>query len=142
MRLALFAVVALAGCTTVEVRPIPNDAKIAKVCIEENPKVLVGDFVTVLSDGLARHGIGSEVYKGSRPAQCEYRLWYTATRNWDLSPYLSHAELRLDRNGQIIASATYHLTGGGGFDLTKWAGTKSKMDPVIDELVTGKKPPQ
>lgn len=54
-----------------------------------------------------------------------------------MKPYLSHAELQLHRAGQQVASAEYHLRGKGGFSLTKWAGTKSKMDPVIDELLAG-----
>lgn len=143
MRIAVaIGALVVAGCTTVEVRPIPSDAKISKVCIEENAAVAVDDFLTTIVDGLARNGVQSEIYQGTRPDRCEYRLWYTATRRWDFTPYLAHAELRLDRGGSIIATATYHLTGGGGFDLSKWAGTKSKMDPVIDELITGKKPPK
>lgn len=31
-----------------------------------------------------------------------------------------------------------HLVGKGGLSLTKWASTKSKMDPVIDELLKGR----
>lgn len=139
-RLGLLMLIAAGGCTTVQVRPIPQDTQITKICIEENARVAVSDFVTVLVDGLARNGITSEVYKDSRPERCEYRLWYTATRKWDVTPYLDHAELRLDRHGQIIATATFHLTGGGGLDPNKWASTKTKMDPVIDELTTGKKP--
>jgi hypothetical protein len=52
-----------------------------------------------------------------------------------MKPYLSHAELRLLRAGTEIASAEYHLRAKGGFSVTKWAGTRSKMDPVIDELL-------
>ncbi len=53
-----------------------------------------------------------------------------------MTPYLSHADLRLLRSGQEIANAQYHFRAKGGFALTKWAGTKSKMDPVIDELLS------
>lgn len=52
-----------------------------------------------------------------------------------MSPYLSHAELRLEKGGHRIAYAEYHLRGKGGLSLSKWQGTKTKMDPVIDQLL-------
>lgn len=105
------------------------------VCIQDNPKVAVQDFVTIVRDGFDRHGISTEVIAGSAPERCEYLLTYTALRSWDFSPYLSHAELRIERGGRQVAYAEYHLKGKGGLALNKWASTKSKMDPVIDELL-------
>ena len=64
-------------------------------------------------------------------------LTYTALRAWDFSPYLSRAELRLEKNGMKVAEAEYHLRGKGGYSLMKWEGTKSKMDPVIEQLLKG-----
>ena len=55
-------------------------------------------------------------------------------RSWDFVTYLSHAELRIEREGRQVAFAEYHLIGKGGLSLMKWASTKEKMDPVIDEL--------
>ncbi len=62
---------------------------------------------------------------------------YTPLRSWDFKPYLSHAEIRITEHGRLVASATYHLNGKGGFDMGKWRGTKAKMDPVMDELLAG-----
>jgi len=106
-----------------------------KVCIRDNPRVQVSDFVNVVRDGFDRHAIATEVIYGQMPEKCEYVLTYTALRSWDFSPYLSHAELRIEKDGRQIGYAEYHLKGGGGFSLTKWAGTRSKMDPVIDEFL-------
>jgi len=39
--------------------------------------------------------------------------------------------LKLDMQSTI-------LKGAGGFSLMKWQGTKTKMDPVIDELLSGR----
>ena len=125
----------LSACTSVEVRPPDPALAIKHVCIQENPKVIVRDFVPVVRDGLDRHGISTEVYSGTKPANCEYVLTYTALRSWDFAPYLSHAELRLERDGRQVAYAEYHLVGKGGFSLMKWQGTKAKIDPVIDELL-------
>jgi len=36
-----------------------------------------------------------------------------------------------------IGYAEYHLIGGGGLSLMKWQSTKTKMGPVIDEMLNG-----
>ncbi|WP_293372005.1 Sbal_3080 family lipoprotein [Nevskia sp.] len=128
-------VVALAGCTSVKVRPLAAEAAVKHVCIQDNPKVTVPDFVTIVRDGFDRHGLSTEIVTGTPPKNCETLLTYTALRSWDVVTYLSHAELRLERGGRQIGYAEYHLKGGGGFALNKWASTKSKMDPVIDQLL-------
>jgi hypothetical protein len=123
-----------AGCTTVNVRPMTADHKPTYVCIRENPKVKVDDFVQVVTEGFQRHGVTTQVFSGDTPKNCEYILNYTALRSWDLTPYLSHAELRLTKDEEEVAYGEFHLEGGGGFALTKFRGTKEKMDPVIDQL--------
>ena len=124
-----------AACTSVTVRPVAQGVKLDRVCIQENAKVLVADFITVVRDGLDRHGIASEVFTGAQPSNCDAVLTYTALRSWDLKPYLSHAELRLERDGRQIAFAEYHLKGKGGYSMMKWQGTKKKLDPVLDQLL-------
>lgn len=125
----------LSGCTSINVRPVSSVDSLQHVCIEENPKVIIDEFVPILRKGFDRHGISTEVYSGLAPEQCETILTYTALRSWDFAPYLSHAELNLNKNGQSIASAEYHLRGKGGFSLFKWQGVEKKMTPVIDELL-------
>ena len=137
-RIAVVTLSLLVGaCTSVKVQSVDASIPLLHVCIQRNYRVEVSDFLPVLLQGFERHGIGTEVYNGDRPRRCEYVLTYTALRSWDMKPYLSHAELHLLRAGQEVASAEYHLRAKGGFALTKWAGTQSKMDPVIDELLAG-----
>jgi hypothetical protein len=126
-----------AACTSVKVQSVDTSLPLLHVCIQRNHAVEVSDFLPVLQEGFERHGIGTEIYNGNRPRRCEYVLTYTALRSWDVKTYLSHAELRLLRAGQQIAFAEYHLRVKGGLSLMKFAGTKSKMDPVIDELLAG-----
>jgi hypothetical protein len=134
--LSVICCIVFSACTSVTVRRPDANFVIKNVCIQENPKVWVSDFLPVLKDGFARHGIATTVNSGTtKPAGCEYVLTYTALQSWDFVPYLSHAELWLERDGQQIGYAEYHLVGKGGFDLTKWEGTKTKMDPVLDELL-------
>ncbi|HXJ36523.1 MAG TPA: Sbal_3080 family lipoprotein [Candidatus Eisenbacteria bacterium] len=138
----LLAIAALlSACTSVKVKPVDPSMGVKHVCIENNPKVVVGDFLPVVRDGFTRHGITTEVYSPNAPAVpdgCQLILKYTALQSWDLTTYLSHAELTLQTpDGTQVASAEYHLVGKGGYALTKFQGTKTKMDPVIDELLKG-----
>jgi hypothetical protein len=132
---ATLAFIAISGCTSTVVRPPSANIKMDFVCIQENAKVRVSDFLPVLRDGLDRHGIGSKVYSGEVPADCEYTVTYTARQSWDFTTYLSHAEIRIEKAGKQVAYAEYHLNGKGGLALTKWASVKSKMDPVLDEML-------
>jgi len=131
---ALLTLGLLTGCTAVQVTPLQSVAE--DVCIEENSKVLVEDFVPVLQAGFARHGINTQVHRSITRGQCSHIVTYTARRSWDGVPYLSSAEIKvLDAQRRTLASADYHLRGKGGLSLMKWQGTKTKMDPVIDQLL-------
>jgi hypothetical protein len=137
-RIAVVAAAFLAGaCTSVRVRPVDAAANMKHVCIAENPKVIVPEFLATVRAGFDRHGISTEVYAGDVPASCEFVLTYTALRSWDMAPYLSHAELKLESEGREVAAAEYHLNAKGGFSLMKWQSVKTKMDPVIDQLLAG-----
>lgn len=132
----LLAAMVLGGCTSTQVTPLK--AADNQMCIEENPKVQVSDFVPVLQEGFARHGITTELYSKIPREQCPYVVTYTARRSWDVTPYLSTAEITiLGPRRQVLAKANYHLRGKGGLSLMKWQGTKTKIDPVIDELLAG-----
>lgn len=133
---AIAAALVLSGCTAVTVKPVDPSAKIQHVCIKDNPKVIVEDFVSVVEAALERHMISSEIYEGrTAPAHCEYVMTYTARQSWDFNTYLTHAELHIERSGQPFASAIFHLKNNGGLSLAKWGSTKSKMDPVVDQLL-------
>ena len=134
-RALLLVCVLVDACTSIQVQPLGGAEAAKHVCIQDNPKVIVSDFVQVLKDGFARHGISTEVYSGPKPEGCDLVLTYTARQSWDFTPYLSEAELSLERDGQQVAHAQYHLKGKGGYSPKKWQGTKTKMDPVIDQLL-------
>lgn len=123
------------SCTSITVDPVPASEGLRRVCIERNPKVEVRDFLEVVQAGFQRHGIETRLFDGPTPPDCEFVLRYTALRSWDVVVYLSHAELHLERGGQPVARAIYHLRGKGGYSFDKYGGTKEKMDPVIEELL-------
>ena len=103
----------IGACTSVSVKPLNPTLGVSHVCIKENSKVAVSDFVNVIRDGFDRHGITTQVFEGPTPSGCDYILTYTALRSWDFAPYLSHAELRIERNYRQVAFAEYHLNGKG-----------------------------
>ena len=133
--LLLCAAFLINGCTTINVKKIDRaSTPITLLCIEENPKVLVGDLLSFLETSFQRHGIKTAVYReNSVPASCEYSLWYTALRGWDLATYLRSAELRIRRGAETVAIASYRH--GGGFALNKWESTETKLTPLVEELL-------
>lgn len=132
--IALLAIIALlGGCTTTSVSKI-DVAKypVKSICIEENAAVAVSDLLPFLEKSIQERGISSSVYRGMAPEKCEYTLWYTAFRGWDIVPFMNRAEFRIRRGSQTIASANY--SHGGGLALTKFASTEEKLTPVMNEL--------
>jgi hypothetical protein len=126
---------ALAGCTSLDVRPIPASAKLDQVCIRFNSEVNVDDIVNVIQDDFASHRVQSVVFKAEKPSTCQFTADYTADRWWDMATYLVDAKITVDKDNIIVGSGHYHLNGHGGLSLAKWAGTHSKFDPVMDEML-------
>lgn len=142
----VIAAVSCSACTAVNVRSVDQARhRPQHVCIQENSKVIIGDFLDVVRTHVERHGLTTEVYRTDRtPAQCEYTLTYTARQSWDFSPYLSVALIELRRGSELVSRGDYRLRGKGGLSLMKWQGTEAKIGPVIDEMfgtLTGVVPP-
>ena len=133
---ALF--VALAGllaCTTVEVDPVPASGyPMSQLCIERNPVVVVEDLLDVIERGVARHGIEPRVVDAPVPPECDYTLWYTARRRWDIRPVLGYVELRVRYRGETIGTASW--VARPSLSLFKWQSTEAKLGPVLDRLLS------
>ena len=133
----LCAVVALgftSACTTIAVYPVDAQKHpMELVCIEDNPQVAIGDFLIIIQNEFMRHGILTEVYEDEPPKDCEYLMTYTARRSWDLVSFMATAYLKIDKGPRNVASASYKHS--GGFGLSKYASTESKMKRVINELL-------
>jgi len=99
--------------------------------------VKVRDFVDVITSCLNDHGIISQVYKDNiDDKQCVYTLTYTARRSWDMVPYLTLAKIYIHKKDELVAQASYRHRGGSfSWAFNKWAGTESKMKPVMEELL-------
>lgn len=123
------------GCVSSKVVPIPGAFEMNHVAIEKNDKVIVSDLLGVIRDRFDKHGITTEIIKPYDKENHEYIMTYVGYKKWDFVSYLRHAEIRIRKNGKLIGDCEYHLFGGGGFDLRKFYSTKTKMTPVIDELL-------
>ncbi len=132
---AVTAALTICSCTSVNVQPMNSSLQPDRICIEENPKVIVDDFLSVVRNRIEYHGIDTVVFENVIPEECNYTMTYTAFKTWDISTYLHHAELRLEHHGRRVGYAEYHLNGKGGLSLMKWQSTKTKMDPVVDQLL-------
>ena len=135
-KVILFICIFMTGYTAIDVKQVESSHRLDRGCIEDNPKVIVADFVSTVEDVFHDHGITTEVYSGTIPNSCNFKLTYTALRSWGFSPYLSHAELRLFKGRERIGYAEYHLKGKGGFALNTWASVESKMTPLVNQLLT------
>lgn len=135
-KLPLIGILAwLSACTAAQVTPLDDELQVEHVCIQRNAAVIRGDLLPTIIKGFDRHGISTEVFEGSRPADCEFIVTYTGTQTWDLAMVLKDAEVWIHKEREQVAYGQYHLKGGGGFSLTKWQGAEKKILPVMDALL-------
>ncbi len=129
----MFAALLVTACTTVDVSPVPAAGyPMTEICIERNPAVVIEDFLPVVEQAVARHGIAARVLDAPLPADCAYTLWYTARRRWDIWPRLGYAELRVRFHGETIGTASY--LSEPSLSPFKWRSTETMIAPVVDAL--------
>jgi len=134
--LLLWAIL-IVGCATTNVRKIDRATNpVTILCIEENPKVWVKEFLPFIEKSFQNYGIKTVVYQ-EVPGTCEYALSYTAFQRWDFVPFVYLAEVRIRRGAENIAMGRYNLNlnQGAGLAFNKWASIETKMTPVIEELL-------
>ena len=136
--LVCFGLVVLCGCNSYNVKSLPYDAELKDVVVVDNPKVIVNDFVDVMTDEFNSRKIRiRRVPQSYTVKPNEYVLRYDARQSWDFSPYLSDATIRISKDEMTVAKGKYHHAGGSAsFDFfTKWRGTEWKMKELYDELL-------
>lgn len=139
-RVLIIAILAsiISGCATTSVKQESRfDASpIKKICIENNPKVIVQNFEEIIVDRLQTHNIDTEVFiKGKKPEGCEFVLKYTAYQKWDFTMVMTKADLDLYKNNNKISSANYSLKMGGFLNPTKYKSNMEKLNPLVDQLI-------
>ena len=140
----IFLIVAmLCGCNTYNVKSLPYDPALKDVVVVHNPKVIVKDFVDVMTDELNARKIkvrnAPQDYVGMPN---EYIVHYDARQSWDFSLYLSDASIRIIKDGMTVGKGRYHHTGGSAsLDIfTKWRGTEWKMKDLYEDLLKNYQP--
>ncbi len=121
------------SCTAIEVDPLP--AGIRDVAIVQNDQVMVDDFVPVMRAALEGRGIRTRVVAAESEGGGGVVATYTGLRSWDLTPYLSTADVWFRRDGSQIGHLHYHLVGKGGLSLAKWESTEVKLAAAYAELL-------
>ena len=127
----------LAGCTSIDVFPLPYDAQAKEIKLMDNPDVIVRDFVPVMNKHFSEHGITlTRAPENTTIGENEYVIRYSAKRSWFVAPYLSTAYVKVYKGSRIVAEGNYELI-GRFFCLSpyKWQGVETKMKPLYDELL-------
>lgn len=129
----LLATVFLASCAinqNVEPADISNDAV---VCIVENPDVREG-FLAELKKVLDEKHINYRVVDKQESLNCEWTATYLGRWNWDLALYMSYAEIKIYKNGQLDGEAIYDASRGGA-NLGKFIDAETKIRELVDSLI-------
>ncbi|MBJ9739717.1 hypothetical protein I5523_08695 [Acinetobacter oleivorans] len=128
----------LVGCTSIQVNNATdfNPESIRQVCIVDNPKVIIKDFNQIVERSFKRYNIDAKTYKDTdKLSLCQTTLNYTATRSWDMAPYLVAAQFNLLQNGRQVSEASFRLRGNGGLAPNKWRSTEAKINELVDQLL-------
>ena len=127
----------ISGCSIsqhVEQADISNDAE---VCIIENDKVREGflpELEKVLRDKGIRYVVTDSMYANQN---CEWTVTYVARWSWDLTIYMSYAEIKVYKNGVLDGEAVYDST-RGGMNLGKFIDSEPKIREMVDQLMQRK----
>ena len=140
---SITAAALFAGCTTPQtaVEPIPAQTPISEICIQENPKVVIPEVLSLIEQAISRHGLRSTTYRDI-PNSCTYVLQYVAFYTWLGKPTfkdrgLGRANIDLYQDKKLIGSARYVIPReprDGRADPERAISTKAKLDPLLDEL--------
>lgn len=117
---------------------VPREA-----CIEHNPFVGSPDVLPALLAELGEHGVRIRVLAADAGVPCATWIRYAAVIQWDVppfeqdqQPYLSQASLSMvTGDGRLLSQSEYRLE--GSLPFRKWTSTRSKLQPVVNALLTG-----
>ncbi|WP_299981874.1 Sbal_3080 family lipoprotein [uncultured Pseudoteredinibacter sp.] len=106
----------------------------AELCIIENPDVREG-FLKEYKSVLSSRGIPFKVVsETSVPETCEWTSTYVARWTWDLSLYMSYAEIKIFNKGSLDGEAIYDSTRGGA-NMSKFIDAEPKIRELVNQLL-------
>ncbi|WP_374090414.1 Sbal_3080 family lipoprotein [Methylomicrobium lacus] len=131
---ALTSALLLGACASplTRIEPVPATENISQICIKENTKVFMDDFLPEVRKQIEERNIKTELLTPN--AVCEYVMSYDAQWSWDwfwtFSVYLSLAEFSVTKNNQQIGMASYTA----GLGPAAIGRTQNKIRPLLIEL--------
>ena len=124
------------GCSITQTVVPVGDVTTNEVCIIENPAVREG-FLPEMRNALEQKGFSVAMLdESARTSDCPTVVTYTARWSWDLTIYMSYAEISVYQSGQPTGKALYDATSGGG-RLDKFIDAEPKIRELVDELFPG-----
>jgi len=134
MVLGITSIVLLSACSITQNIEPAEISRGSELCIIENPDVREGflkEYQSVLTSKSIPHKLVSE---NSVPRSCEWTSTYVARWTWDLSLYMSYAEIKVFHNGSLDGEAKYDSTKGGA-NMSKFIDAEPKIRELVNELM-------
>lgn len=134
-KLSILVFLALtSACTIIQNVEPAEIVKGEELCIIENPDVREG-FLKELKLALSKKGVEHRVVSQETvPESCEWTARYLAKWSWDLSLYMSYAEIKIYHNGNLDGHAIYDSTGGSA-SSKKFIDAEPKIRELVNELM-------
>lgn len=130
----LTALLFLSACSITQNIEPAEISRGSALCIIENPKVREG-FLKEYMSVLESKGIPFIVVnESSVPETCDWTSTYVARWNWDLSLYMSYAEIKVFYKGSLDGEAKYDSTRGGA-NMTKFIDAEPKVRELVNQLM-------
>lgn len=130
----LVAVMLISACSITQNIEPAEITKGSELCIIENPAVRPGflkEYRSVLTNKAIPHKVISET---NVPDSCEWTSTYIARWTWDLSLYMSYAEIKVFHNGSLDGVAKYDSTSGGA-NMNKFIDAEPKIRELVNQLM-------
>ncbi|VUD46617.1 hypothetical protein TDB9533_00859 [Thalassocella blandensis] len=132
--LIILSTIIFSGCTIKQVVDPVDMSSTAELCIVENSAVKEG-FLRELRATLTEKGIKHKIItEFSATDTCEWTATYNARWSWDLTIYLSYAEIKIFRNGELSGQALYDSRSGGA-NMNKFIDAEPKIRELVNQLI-------
>jgi len=130
----IFLVFLISACTITQNIEPAEMVSGSELCIIETPKVR-DSFLIEYRQELTKKGIKSIVVQASDiPASCQWTSTYNALWSWDLSLYMSYAEIKIFNNGVLDGEAIYDSRKGGA-NTGKFIDAEEKITELVEQLI-------
>jgi len=134
LSLLLGAALLVTGCSIQQSVEPSSVSSGNELCIVENAAVREG-FIAELKSSLNTNGVRYKILPENSPiTACEWTATYIARWSWDVTIYMSYAEIKVFRNGALDGSALYDSTRGGA-NMSKFIDAETKIRELVDQLL-------